>query len=53
MIDTSKDIPKESYSHLPTPRLQALHQSAAQADALVDVYYYMQNAACKSGMNLR
>ena len=42
MIADSKDIPKEDYSQLETPRLQSLHQAAAQADALVDVYYYMQ-----------
>ncbi|GMI02409.1 hypothetical protein TrVE_jg2881 [Triparma verrucosa] len=52
MIGASKDIAKENYDHLETPRLQSLHQAAAQADALVDVYYYMQNAACKKGMNL-
>mmetsp|Transcript_12471 Transcript_12471/g.24761 ORF Transcript_12471/g.24761 Transcript_12471/m.24761 type:complete len:193 (+) Transcript_12471:24-602(+) len=52
MIDASKDIPKEEYGHLPDERTRELHQAAAQADALVDVYYYMQNAACKSGLNL-
>ena len=52
MIRESKDIAKEDYSALETPKLQSLHQAAAQADALVDVYYYMQNAACKKGMNL-
>lgn len=30
----------------------AINQCADQADALVDVYYYSQNAACKKGMNL-
>ncbi len=51
MIHDSKDIPLESYGQA-TPELNALHQAAAQADALVDVYYYSQNAACKKGMNL-
>ena len=27
-------------------------QTASQADALVDIYYYCQNAACKRGINL-
>jgi predicted HAD superfamily Cof-like phosphohydrolase len=52
MINSSKDIPKEDFSAQPTQELQDLHMAAAQADALVDVYYYSQNAACKKGMNI-
>lgn len=29
-----------------------MEQCADQADAMVDIYYYMLNAACKHGMNL-
>jgi len=32
--------------------LKPLHMAADQTDALVDVYYYSQNAACKKGMNM-
>jgi len=52
MIKDSKDIPKEDFSAQPTAELQDLHLAAAQADALVDVYYYSQNAACKKGLNI-
>ncbi|GMI39548.1 hypothetical protein TeGR_g14269 [Tetraparma gracilis] len=52
MIQKSKDIPKEDFSAQPTAELQELHEAAAQCDALVDVYYYSQNAACKKGMNM-
>jgi predicted HAD superfamily Cof-like phosphohydrolase len=44
-IDSSKDI----------ARIEAEDQAvliAEQADALVDVYYYSLNAACKKGVNL-
>jgi predicted HAD superfamily Cof-like phosphohydrolase len=41
MIACSKDISKS-----PTPSL------AEQADAFVDIEYYMHNAACKKGVNL-
>lgn len=50
-IDDSKDLPKEDFSKL-SPELQPIHMAAAQTDALVDVYYYSQNAACKKGMNM-
>ena len=50
-IDNSKDLPKEDFSKL-DEKTSKLHTAAAQADALVDVYYYSQNAACKKGMNL-
>ena len=50
-IEKSKDIPKEDFSKLDA-KTADLHKAAAQADALVDVYYYSQNAACKKGMNL-
>jgi predicted HAD superfamily Cof-like phosphohydrolase len=52
MITQSKDIPKEDFSAQPTKELQDLHMCAAQVDALVDVYYYSQNAACKKGFNM-
>lgn len=52
MIQQSKDLPQEDFSAQPTEELKGLHMAAAQADAMVDVYYYMQNAACKQGMNL-
>lgn len=29
-----------------------LEEAADQADALVDIYYYSLNAACKKGVNL-
>ena len=44
-IDESKNIPKGSYE-------SEMAQSAEQADALVDAYYYSLNAACKNGINL-
>ena len=44
-IDASKDIPQGQSS-------SEVGQIAEQADALVDSYYYSQNAACKAGMNL-
>jgi predicted HAD superfamily Cof-like phosphohydrolase len=49
-IDDSEDLPKEEYTG--DEANQAIHQCADQADALVDVYYYSQNAACKKGINL-
>ena len=45
-IKDSKDLPKEDFSKLDA-KTADLHKAAAQADALVDVYYYSQNAACK------
>jgi len=49
MIDTSKDIPKTNYPETEAGRIQ---QIADQADALVDIEYYMLNCACKKGVNL-
>ena len=49
-IDSSKDLPKEEYDG--DQANQDIHKCADQADALVDIYYYSQNAACKKGMNL-
>ena len=49
-IDESEDLPQEEYTG--SDANQAIHQCADQADALVDVYYYSQNAACKRGVNL-
>ena len=46
-IDDSKDLPQESYKD--TDSFQII---ADQADALVDIYYYSLNAACKKGINL-
>jgi predicted HAD superfamily Cof-like phosphohydrolase len=49
-IDSSKDLPQEVY---PGDGASVdIHRCAGQADALVDVYYYSLNAACKKGMNL-
>lgn len=48
-IDQSKDIPLETF---PEGKEGELHKAAAQADALVDIYYYSLNAACKKGINL-
>ena len=49
-IDESKDIPQEKYSG--SEENQMIHKCADQVDALVDIYYYSQNAACKKGMNM-
>jgi predicted HAD superfamily Cof-like phosphohydrolase len=49
-IDGSEDLPQEEYTG--DDANKAIHQCADQADALVDVYYYSQNAACKVGVNL-
>lgn len=51
MIAQSEDLPQEEYSE-ETQAERDIHQCADQADALVDIYYYSQNAACKKGMNL-
>jgi len=48
MIDKSKDIPKTTYADGATGKIS---QIADQVDALVDVEYYMLNAACKKGVN--
>jgi predicted HAD superfamily Cof-like phosphohydrolase len=47
LIDDSKDIPKEKYA-----QGEEYKKIADQADALVDIYYYSLNAACKKGINL-
>lgn len=47
LIDDSKDIPKEKYV-----QGEEYKKIADQADALVDIYYYSLNAACKKGINL-
>ncbi len=48
MIDKSKDIAQESY-----PAEGGLVKKiASQADALVDIEYYVLNGACKKGVNL-
>ena len=52
MIQDSKDIPKSDFSKHETQEMKDLYMAAEQVDALVDVYYYMQNAACKKGMNM-
>ena len=49
MIDSSKDIPQTVYSADEKGRVALI---ADQADALVDAYYYSQNAATKKGVNL-
>ena len=49
MIDASKDLPQEVYAKDGSEEYKKI---ADQADALVDVYYYSQNAACKKGINL-
>jgi predicted HAD superfamily Cof-like phosphohydrolase len=48
-IDESKDIPLTKYPETETGRISKI---ADQADALVDVEYYMLNAACKKGVNM-
>jgi predicted HAD superfamily Cof-like phosphohydrolase len=47
LIDESKDIPQEKYEEG-----EEYKKIADQADALVDIYYYSLNAACKKGINL-
>ena len=52
-INDSEDLPKETFEDTDESTQEyELLQAAAQADALVDIYYYSQNAACKKGMNL-
>lgn len=48
-IDSSKDIPLATYSPDEKGRIS---QIADQADALVDVEYYMLDCACKKGVNM-
>mmetsp|Transcript_40083 Transcript_40083/g.96672 ORF Transcript_40083/g.96672 Transcript_40083/m.96672 type:complete len:144 (+) Transcript_40083:1-432(+) len=47
-VDDSKDIPQVEAEGAQ----RKIHIIAEQADALVDVYYYSLNAACKKGVNL-
>tara|TARA_B100002019_G_C21096167_1_gene511145 strand:+ start:95 stop:832 length:738 start_codon:yes stop_codon:yes gene_type:complete len=47
LIDDSKDLPQEKYNEG-----EEYKKIADQADALVDIYYYSLNAACKKGINL-
>ena len=49
MIKDSKDLPQEVYAKDGSEEYKKI---ADQADALIDVYYYSQNAACKKGINL-
>jgi len=49
MIDKSKDISKTTYAEGESGRVS---QIADQADALVDIEYYMLNCACKKGINM-
>jgi predicted HAD superfamily Cof-like phosphohydrolase len=48
-IYNSQDIPQGNFDDNEQGQL---HKAAEQADALVDIYYYSLNAACKKGMNL-
>ena len=49
MIDDSKDISMIPYKDDESGRIAKI---ADQADALVDIEYYMLNCACKKGVNL-
>jgi predicted HAD superfamily Cof-like phosphohydrolase len=49
MIKDSKDLPQEVYAKDGSEEYKKI---ADQSDALIDVYYYSQNAACKKGINL-
>lgn len=49
MIEESKDIPETKYKEGEEGRISKI---ADQADALVDIEYYMLNCACKTGVNL-
>jgi predicted HAD superfamily Cof-like phosphohydrolase len=46
MIVDSKDI------NLPISEMSTNELIGEQADAFIDIYYYMQNASCKKGINL-
>lgn len=48
-VGDSKDIPLTKYSDDEKGRISKI---ADQADALVDVEYYMLNCACKKGVNM-
>jgi hypothetical protein len=49
MVNIAKALPKESYSD---DQQGIINQVAAQADALVDIQYYMLNCAAKKGINM-
>ena len=49
MISAAKNLDQETYSDSSADQVR---KAADQADALVDCYYYSQNAACKKGINL-
>merc|ERR1719463_307558 len=49
LLQQAKPLPKEEYS---TDRQGMINQVAAQADALVDIEYYMLNCAAKKGFNM-
>ena len=56
MINTSKDLEQDDYVKASGGKTDEktlnLYQAAAQADAMLDIYYYCQNSACKKGLNL-
>jgi predicted HAD superfamily Cof-like phosphohydrolase len=49
IIETAKKLPKEGFSD---DEQGHIDQVAAQADALVDIQYYMLNCAAKKGINM-
>ena len=49
IIETAKKLPKEVFSD---DEQGHIDQVAAQADALVDIQYYMLNCAAKKGINM-
>ena len=49
MIAGAKALPQEDYAGR---KHAATDEAADQTDALVDIYYYSLNAACKKGMNM-
>jgi hypothetical protein len=49
IIETAKKLPKEVFSD---DEQGHIDQVAAQADALVDIEYYMLNCAAKKGINM-
>ena len=49
IIETAEKLPKEVFSD---DEQGLIDQVAAQADALVDVQYYMLNCAAKKGINM-
>merc|ERR1719240_2402588 len=49
MVNNAKALPKELYSD---DQQGIINQVAAQADALVDIQYYMLNCAARKGINM-